>query len=71
MSTAEYTEALRIIDRLAVDERRRLLIELTARLEQVPRPKHSVLEFEGVGKHNPIGIDAQQFIDQERDLWNE
>ena len=69
MSGATYTEALSIIDRLEADERRQLLAELEARLKQPPVPKRSVVEFRAVGKHNPIGIDAQEFIDRERDEW--
>ena len=69
MSVATYTEALNIIDRLDVDERRQLLAELAARLDKPSTPKRSVAEFRGVGKHNPIGIDAQEFIDRERDSW--
>jgi hypothetical protein len=32
--------------------------------------KHSILELEGLGKALWQGIDAQQYVDQERDSWN-
>ena len=69
MSSATYAEALDIIDRLDADERRKLLLDLAARLEQPPTPRRTVAEFRGVGKDNPIGMDAQEFVDQERDSW--
>jgi hypothetical protein len=31
--------------------------------------KHSILELEGLGKAIWQGIDAQQYVDQERDSW--
>lgn len=69
MSAATYAEALRIIDHLEADERRQLLLELTARLEQPPAQKRSVLEFRSVGKHNLVDMDAQDYVDHERDSW--
>lgn len=32
--------------------------------------KHSILELEGLGKALWQGIDAQQYVDQERDSWS-
>jgi hypothetical protein len=32
--------------------------------------KHSILELEGLGKELWQGMDAQQYVDQERDSWN-
>ena len=34
------------------------------------QPKiHSVLEFAGAGKHNPVGPDAQDYINELRKEW--
>lgn len=30
----------------------------------------SLLEFEGVGAHNPVGMDAQEYVNQMRDEWD-
>jgi hypothetical protein len=32
--------------------------------------KHSILELEGLDKELWQGMDAQQYVDQERDSWN-
>lgn len=32
--------------------------------------KHSILELESLGKELWQGMDAQQYVDQERDSWN-
>ena len=42
---------------------------LVARLTIAEEKKHSVLEFEGAGAHNPIGIDAQEYVNQLREEW--
>jgi hypothetical protein len=44
---------------------------LIAEIEIEPEKKHSLLEFEGVGAHNPIGMDAQEYINQMRDEWDD
>lgn len=43
-----------------------LAAEITIKEEK----KHSLLEFEGVGEHNPVGMDAQEYVNQLRDEWN-
>ncbi len=35
-----------------------------------PKKKHSVLEFAGAGAHNPIGMDAQEYVDKLREEWD-
>ena len=32
-------------------------------------PKHSILEFEGLGKEIWQGIDVQKYIEEERNSW--
>lgn len=32
--------------------------------------RRSILDFEGVGRHNPIGKDAQEYINEMRDEWD-
>jgi hypothetical protein len=44
-----------------------LAAEITLQEEKT----HSVLEFEGAGAHNPIGMDAQEYINQVRDEWDD
>ncbi len=40
--------------------------------EEVPetRKLRNIMEFAGVGKHNPIGIDASEYIKAMRDEWD-
>lgn len=36
-----------------------------------PEKKRSLLELEGIGVHNPIGMDAQEYVNQMRDEWDD
>ena len=69
MTTPTYTKVLMLVDRLSRVEQQQLLTELATRLQQQSDPKRRVTEFRGVGRGNPIGIDAQEYINQERDAW--
>lgn len=42
---------------------------LAATLVAKNEKKHSVLEFAGAGAHNPIGIDAQEYVNKLREEW--
>ena len=70
MST--YKEVRRQVESLTVDEQLRLLEELAAivRYRVIPKPKRSILELRGLGKEIWKGIDAQKYVNQERDSWN-
>lgn len=73
MST--YHEVRRQVENLTVDEQFRLLEELVAIVHRqvMPKrakPKRSILELEGLGKEIWQGIDAQEYVNQERDSWN-
>lgn len=70
MST--YHEIRHQIEHLTTDEQLRLLEELAAIVHRhvEPKPKRSILELEGLGKEIWQGIDAQEYVNQERDSWN-
>ena len=56
-------------------EERLRLLELVAHdlaeEGQGDRPrKRSLLELEGIGEHNPIGMDAQEYVNKLRDEWD-
>jgi hypothetical protein len=74
MSTDIYKEALNRARQLPTDELLLLMQELTALVRQQislkEEPLHSFLELEGLGKEIWKGIDAQEYINQERDSWN-
>ncbi|KAM3115914.1 hypothetical protein [Phormidesmis sp. 146-33] len=70
MST--YQEIRREVKNLNPDEQLRLLEELAAmvRRRMLVKPKRSIVELEGLGKENWQGIDAQEYVNQERDSWD-
>jgi hypothetical protein len=74
MSTNTYKEALNRARQLSTDELLLLMQELTALVRQQITIKeehlHSFLELEGLGKEVWEGIDAQEYVNQERDSWN-
>ncbi len=74
MSTNAYNEVLNHASQLPTDELLLLLQELAALIRQQitikEEPLHSFLELEGLGKEVWEGIDAQEYVNQERDSWN-
>lgn len=68
MST--YGEAISIVQRLRPEDQLRLLEELDATVHRPNEPQHSVLELRGLGKEIWEGIDAQEYVNQERDAWD-
>lgn len=74
MSTSNYEEVLNYARQLSPDEQLRLLEELAALVRQqitiTEQPLHSFLELEGLGQEIWQGIDAQEYINQERNSWN-
>jgi hypothetical protein len=44
---------------------------LAAEITLQDEKTHSLLEFEGVGAHNPVGMDAQEYVNQMRDEWDD
>ncbi len=74
MSTNTYKEALNRARQLSTDELLLLLQELTALVRQQitikEEPLHSFLELEGLGQEVWKEIDAQEYINQERDSWS-
>jgi hypothetical protein len=49
-----------LLKELAVMVRRPMLV----------KPKHSIMELEGLGKEIWNGLDAQEYVNQERASWN-
>lgn len=68
-----YDELLEQILRLDPDERARL-IAAVAQHQQMPREErrgHSIFELRGLGKEIWRGLDAQEYVRQERASWEE
>jgi hypothetical protein len=72
MATASYKSALKLAVSLSQREQLRLIQELAARrnLEPSPEQPRSILELCGLGKEIWRGIDAQQYVRNERSSWN-
>jgi len=71
-SMSTYSTVLTQVLKLAPDEQLRLISELFAHIRQrvILSPKRSVLELSGLGKEIWNEIDAQEYVNQERDSWN-
>ena len=68
---SNYDEVFELAQQLTTDEQLRLIEELAKFIRyQLPlHRKHSVLEFEGLGKETWAGIDVEKYIDEERNSW--
>ncbi len=73
MAAVSYSQVLSQVEQLTTDEQLRLLEEVAAivrrRIETEPK-QHSILELRGLGKEIWEGIDAQEYVNQERDSWD-
>lgn len=67
-----YQQALRQVDQLSVTDQLRLLEEVAARVRVNldPSSRRSILELRGLGKDIWQGMDAQTYVDWERDSWS-
>jgi hypothetical protein len=70
MST--YQDIRRQVENLSPNEQLRLLEELAmmVRRRMLVKPKSSIMELEGLGKEIWHGLDAQEYVNQERASWN-
>lgn len=69
---ATYQEIRQQIETLTAEEQLRLLEELAVvvRHRMSTKPKRNILELEGLGKEIWQGVDAQEYVNQERAFWN-
>ncbi|BAY49676.1 hypothetical protein SAMD00079811_73050 [Scytonema sp. HK-05] len=71
---SNYHAVRYLAESLTPDEQMRLIQELSSLIRQrvtmTPKPKRSILELEGLGKEVWNDIDAQEYVNQERDSWN-
>lgn len=70
--TPAYDQLLAQVSRLPPTDQLRLLEDLAALLRQhmMPTPMQSVTALRGLGKDIWQGIDAQEYVDRERDAWD-
>lgn len=71
MSSDAYREIMEQIQHLTPDEQRQLIKDIEAMLHRQAdsKPRHSILELEGLGKEIWEGIDAQEYVNEERRVW--
>ena len=68
--TLSHSELLAIIQSLDTDEQLKLLEEVAMIVRnKVKAKKHSILELKGLGKEIWESVDAQEYVDRERDSW--
>jgi len=67
-----YQDIIRQVGPLTANEQLRLLEDLAAIIRTRMRlsTQRSIMELEGLGKEAWQTIDAQEYINQERDSWN-
>ncbi len=72
MSTEDYDEILEQVQLLTLDDQLRLLEDIASMLRQqfTIQPKHSIMEFKGLGKEVWQGVDVEKYIDEERNSWD-
>ena len=71
---SNYQELLQQAKSLTPEEQLKLVEDLSIlirqQLKMTSNPKRSILELRGLGKEIWGNIDAQEYVNQERDSWN-
>ena len=72
MTTKTYDQVLSLTQQLSHTQRLDLFRELVELIhEDIALPQtRSIMELEGLGKEVWAEIDAQAYVEQERDLWD-
>jgi hypothetical protein len=74
MNTLEYNELLNRASRLDPIALTKFLEDLTSVArnvkQQTPQYAQNIMELEGLGQEIWQGLDAQAYVNQERDSWN-
>jgi len=72
MATQAYESALQMAESLTLEERLRLIEELKSHTGEsaASEPRHSIMELRGLGKEIWEGIDAQEYVRNERASWD-
>ncbi|MBU1599503.1 hypothetical protein KKG61_05300 [bacterium] len=69
--SVNYREYIKGIKQLKVEDQLRLLEIMAGHLGKVvSKKKHSIMELEGLGAEIWKGIDAQAYVNKERESWH-
>ncbi len=70
-TTAQYADILEKISRLSRQQKTDLIAELESQVQADSRKGgRSIMELQGLGKEIWEGIDAQEYVNAERDSWD-
>lgn len=74
-TSSHYDEIIDHFGQLNTADQFQILEDLMALLHkrvmaQPPQPRRSIMELRGLGKEIWEGIDAQEYVNQERASWN-
>ncbi len=69
----KFIEIIKQVVQLTPDEQQKLIEEMIAmsHLPKTRRPKHSIIELQGLGKEIWEGVDPQEYIEKERNSWDD
>jgi hypothetical protein len=71
---SNYQELLQQAKSLTPEEQLKLVEDLSIlirqQLKMTSKSKRNILELRGLGKEIWVNIDAQEYVNQERDSWN-
>jgi len=70
MTAREYHELLSRVSQLPRHKKEELMAVLASQVRADKSPRRSIMELEGLGKEIWEGIDAQEYVDRERDSWD-
>jgi hypothetical protein len=75
MASDAYKQVMEQIQQLEPEEQLELIQDIAESLSQryqlTARPLHSILELQGLGKELWQGIDVDQYIEEERNSWDD
>ncbi|MEP7289048.1 MAG: hypothetical protein ABI947_25110 [Chloroflexota bacterium] len=71
MAVNEILEEIRTLSLAERKQLMKLMVDLLSETPQPPPPKHSLRELRGLGKEIWEGIDAQDYINQQRNEWDQ
>ena len=70
-TATQYADILEKISRLSRQQKTDLIAELESQVQaDGNKGGRSIMELEGLGKEIWEGIDAQEYVNAERDSWN-
>ncbi len=72
MTVREYNDLVKQISHLSHQEKVDLLAEIANQLRADSRPERNrnIMELEGLGQEIWAGIDAQEYVNRERNSWD-